>query len=124
MHTTYAIVWRNGDEPVEAGKLELRADGIFLEGGNGVRDVLEIPYEDLAALAIGRTAQDRLEGRPTLVLERRGGSRVAIAGVAQPGVVSELVERLATIAGRPHFAGSAYSRAADDVADGAKALAP
>jgi hypothetical protein len=38
---------------------------------------------------------DRISDRPTLIVERRSGTPVQIASVAQTGIVSELAQRLA-----------------------------
>ena len=45
-------------------------------------------------MRIGRSPADRISGRQTLVLERRGGEPIRIAGVVQPGIISELAEHL------------------------------
>lgn len=94
MQKSYGIVWRDGDHPVTAGKLELLPTGLRLDGRSGTR---EIPYRDLDGVRIGRSAVDRLDGRPSLVLDRRRGDRVTIATVAQSSVIGELVERISAL---------------------------
>ncbi len=93
MHTSYAIVWREDDRPSHAGKLELRARGLRLEG-NG--ESWELPFEDIATLRVGRGPDDRLVGRPALVVERRNGRALRIATMAEVGTLAELVERIAS----------------------------
>ena len=88
-----------------AGKLELEATQIRLEG----RDLhgsasCTLPYLDLVAIHIGREASERLDGRPTLLLERSGGAKVRIAALVQAGIVVELAEKLATVETGPRAA--------------------
>jgi hypothetical protein len=94
MRTTYGVVWREGDLPVVAGKLELLAHSLRLEGRDGSSD---IPYERLAGVHVGRAASERLDGRPSVVLEREGGEVVTISTVAQSNLVGEIAERLAEL---------------------------
>lgn len=99
MGTTYAVRWEETEEPPYAGKLELRPRGLRLEaradGGGKGSVVKDVAYEDVSEVRVGRTAQDRIGDRPTLILERRSGGRIRIASVVQPGIVAELAERLA-----------------------------
>jgi hypothetical protein len=94
MRTTYGVVWREGDLPVVAGKLELLAHSLRLEGREGTSD---IPYERLAGVHVGRAASERLDGCPSVVLEREGGELVTISAVAQSNLVGEIAERLAEL---------------------------
>jgi hypothetical protein len=79
--------------------LELVPSAIRLEGAAAAGDsvVEEVPFRELAGVHIARSATDRLEGRPTLVLERADGAAVRIASVAQSGIVSELAEKLSFV---------------------------
>ena len=96
MRTTYGVVWREGDTPLARGKLELLPLSLRLDGLAGSAQVsLEIPYGDLDVVRTGRAAGDRLNGHPTLVLERHNAEPVVIAAVTQAGVVAELTEHLA-----------------------------
>jgi hypothetical protein len=96
MRTTYGVVWREGETPLARGKLELLPLSVRLDGLAGSEPVaLEIPYADLDVVRTGRAAGDRLNGHPTLVLERHDAAPVAIAAVTQAGVVAELTEHLA-----------------------------
>jgi hypothetical protein len=95
MKTTYAVVWREGVEPLASGRLEVRPGEVFLSGAHEGHPVeREIPFENLLTIRVGRAAEDRLDGQPTLVLERRTGRTVRVASVAQPGIVAELAERI------------------------------
>jgi hypothetical protein len=96
MRTTYAVRWLDPSGTLIAGKLELRPRTVVLEGSNGHgAESHELPYDDLAAVRVDRGAADCIDGRPTLVLARRGGEAIRVAGIAQPGIVSELAEQIA-----------------------------
>jgi hypothetical protein len=95
MRTTYGVVWREGQTPLARGKLELLPRSVRLDGLAGSDQIaLEIPYADLDAVRTGRTTADRLNGHPTLVLERHDAEPVVIAAVTQSGVVAELADQL------------------------------
>jgi len=94
MRTSYGVVWREGEEPLVAGKLELRPSGLRLDGLDGSRD---IPYRLLAGVHVGRLAGERIDGRPSVVLERHTGGPIMISTVAKPSLVGEIVERLAAL---------------------------
>jgi hypothetical protein len=98
MRTSYGVVWREGALPLASGKLELLPRAVRLDGMAGsIPTTREIAYDFLSEIRIGRSAQDRIDGRPTLVLAPRSGEPVAIASVAQAGVISEIAERLAAL---------------------------
>ena len=104
MRTSYGVVWREGSLPLASGKLELLPRAVRLDGMVGaVPTTRQIPYELLSEIRIGRSAVDRIDGRPTLVLASRTGNHYAIASVAQAGVIAEIAERLAALQTRPHI---------------------
>jgi hypothetical protein len=51
----------------------------------------------VTAIRVGRSASDRINGGPSVVVERRRGDPITIATVAQPSVVGEIAERLAAL---------------------------
>jgi hypothetical protein len=91
MQISYGVVWREGSAPLSSGKLEVRPRAIRLEG---LDRSSEIPYEGLASVRVGRSAGDRIDGRPSLVLERRTGEPISIATVAQPSLLGEIVDQV------------------------------
>lgn len=94
MRTTYAVTWEDAGG-VRSGRLELGRRSLALDGGNGEGPVaLELPYAGLAGFHLARAPDERLDGRPALVLELRDGGTVKISSVAQPGILAELAERL------------------------------
>jgi hypothetical protein len=94
MQRTYGVVWREGASKLATGKLELRASGVRLEGREGSRD---IPYATVSGVHVGRRPEERIDGRPSIVLEQFGTPAVTIATVAQPSLVGEIAERLAAL---------------------------
>jgi len=81
--------------PLARGKLELLSHAVRLEGMAGSEPTTrEIAYDYLAEIYIGRSSQERIDGRPSLVLAPRTGDTLSIASVAQSGVVAEIAERL------------------------------
>lgn len=96
MQSSYGVVWREGALPLARGKLEQRPDALRLDGMAGGRPVsCDLAYDSLVTVRVGRSAAERVGGRLSLVLERRSGFPIAIASVAQLGVVAEIAERLA-----------------------------
>lgn len=98
MRTTYAVTWQKQGEARHSGRLELRSNALAFQGSNG--DGIEsksIPYKDVTEVRIARAPGDRLSGRQTLVLERRGGDPIRIASIVHPGIISELAERLSSL---------------------------
>jgi len=61
------------------GKLELLPRALHLEGRDESR---EVPYDGVAAVRVGRSASDRINGGPAVVVERRSGDPITIATVA------------------------------------------
>jgi hypothetical protein len=98
MNISYGVVWHESGLPVASGKLELLPRAVRFEGAAESRPTSrEIAYENLSGVRIGRSEADRIDGRPSLVLERRSGQPITIASVAQSGVVAEIAERLAAL---------------------------
>ena len=102
MRITYAVTWEEPQGTRRSGRLELGADALHLEGGNGDGAAsTELPYTDVRRFRLARSSVERLHGRPTLLLELLGGQVLRIAGVSQPGIVAELSDRLARLTGDP-----------------------
>jgi hypothetical protein len=98
MRATYAVVWQEGQEPVASGRLEVRPRSVAFTGADhGCAVERVIPIESLRAIRVGRAPADRLAGRCSLVLEPRVGPTIRVASVAQPGIISELAQRIAEL---------------------------
>jgi hypothetical protein len=105
--TTYAVKWREPDGRSYIGRLELGAGGLALEGRGSDVPIARrrLRYEEVEFVRTGSRALDRLDGRPTLVVDASEG-RYLIAGAAMSaGVVQELVERLAELSPNPREGG-------------------
>jgi len=94
MERSYGVVWKEGSRGPVTGKLELLPRELRLEGRDSTRTV---PYEAVAAIRVGRSASDRINGGASVVVEPRLGDPITIATVAQPSVVGEIAERLAAL---------------------------
>jgi hypothetical protein len=92
---TYGVIWRHGHEPLARGRLELGPTTLHLIGTTMTADVAEeIDYADLCGVHVGRSVDERIDGHRTLVLERHGLATLAIAGIAEAGILGELTDRL------------------------------
>jgi hypothetical protein len=93
--TSYAVLWRDGDGPVSAGKLVLGPTALCLETGSGPGRTSSrvIRYVELTSVANAGPA-GRIRSRPTAVLDRSRRDRLSIAAVDGMGSVREIVERL------------------------------
>jgi hypothetical protein len=98
MGVTYAVSWQEPNGSSGSGRLELGADALLLHGRNGHAGIdRAFPYRNMSSLRIGRGSDDRLQGRPTLIVDLAGGGALKIASVAQSGIVSELASRIAVL---------------------------
>lgn len=99
MQASYPVTWREGDGSARSGKLELGPTALSFAGSSagGVPAHRELRYDELAGVRIGRSESERIDGRPSLILERRAGPSIRVASVIQQGVVYELAQRLASL---------------------------
>ncbi len=94
---SYGVVWQQNNRPPVPGELELDPSRLRLEGSDRSElTVYSLPLRDLIGVRVGRESCDRLDGRPTLLLERSNGDTLRIASL-QHGVVCEIAERLADL---------------------------
>jgi hypothetical protein len=94
--SSYAALWSEPRQEVEAGKLELESGGIRFEGSRGRRPahVHRLRYGEIERVRIGRSAQERLCGRLSVVLDLAAGGPLRIGIVDGPGMRGELAEAL------------------------------
>jgi hypothetical protein len=93
---SYAVTWQHGEDATRSGRLEVMPGGLAFEGsGTNGSGSETVDFRDLRDVRVGRQSRDRISGRQTLVLERRGGAPIRIASVVHPGIISELAEHLA-----------------------------
>jgi hypothetical protein len=93
--SSYTVLWSRSDA-VYAGKAVLEGRSLLLTGvdrrGHEARERLQLG--DLAEVRIVRGAQERLEGRPVLVLAMLHGPSIRVACLDGGGTLLELGERL------------------------------
>jgi len=99
---SYPVVWREGEGLQHTGKLELADSSIVLEGSeaSGVLARVSLSYRDLAEVRIGRSQEDRIGSRPSLVLERRVGEPIRIGDIAGLGSIVDIGHVLAELLGQ------------------------
>jgi hypothetical protein len=93
---SYAVLWSEPRHGIEAGKLELEARSLRFEGSRGPRSarIHRVAYEDIDGVRIAHGAQERLGGRPALVLDLNAGGPLRIGTVNGVGTISELADEL------------------------------
>lgn len=96
MQRSYAVTWQENGGEFHSGKLELNGSGLVLEGGpqNGSGPIV-LPYSELLGMGVARNSE-RMKGRPTLLLYRRGRNPIRIASVVASSIISEVAEHLAS----------------------------
>jgi hypothetical protein len=101
MQITYAVTWQEPAGDRHSGRLELGDEALQFEGRNGTGATKRsIRYADVERYRLAHSSGERLQGRPTLIVELVDESAVKIASVAQPGIIGEVAERLAGLAQR------------------------
>jgi hypothetical protein len=94
MGRSYAVTWKDASGALDSGALTLGENAIELEAA----ERRKIPYEQLAAVTLGRGTGERLGGRMTVILGLSDGSRLLVAPVAERAALLELAERLTALA--------------------------
>lgn len=96
MQSSYAITWREATGAQYSGILELKTGYLRLEGGNSTNGgARHVPYSELEAIGMARQDSERIDGRQTLLIERRNGGILRIAAIGAPGALAEVAEQLA-----------------------------
>jgi hypothetical protein len=95
MFERFAVVFRIGEGALaSAGALDVDQHRLRLRGGSGAdRQELEIELSDLSDVHVERRGRERLNGYPTLVLERPNLPSVLIAPVGMT-LLSEIAGRV------------------------------
>ena len=94
--SSYAVVWSEPFCAFETGKLDLGPESIRFEGSHGGRHgcVHRVYYDDIEGVRIGHQAEERLCGRPAVVVELARGGPLRIGSVDGVGTVAELADEL------------------------------
>ncbi|MGZ4417758.1 MAG: hypothetical protein ACXVRV_06245 [Gaiellaceae bacterium] len=93
--TSYAAIWAQAEEPPRSGSVTLGDEGLELTGGQappmGAAHV--VLYADVIGVEVVRDPVQRLNGHPTLRIERRRAPALRISTIGL-GVLGELNELL------------------------------
>jgi hypothetical protein len=93
MHERFAVVFRVGSAQA-TGALDVEQDRLLLHGLTATEELrVEIPCSELSQVRVGRQPTERLNGYPTLMLDRNGLPSVQVAplGVALLPEITELL---------------------------------
>ena len=89
------VIWTEDGDALLAGRLDVFADRLHLDGGSREsRAQLDIRYDEIASARIARENGDRINGRAAMVLERRAGGTLSVVGFDRPGTLLELLHRV------------------------------
>jgi hypothetical protein len=95
---SYAAIWREPGGAIAHGKAVLSPQALRLDGvaADGQLSRREIPYTEIEGVRIGRGHDERLNSRPTLVLERVSAPPLQL-DVLGAGMLFELADLLAAL---------------------------
>jgi hypothetical protein len=105
--TTYAVKWREPDGRTYLGRLSLGTRALGLEGrrSGGPSVDRQIGYGEILDLRVGGR-DDRLDGQPSLVLDRPNGRYLVTSAGLGAGIVQEVIDRLHALRRTALLAGS------------------
>ena len=94
-HLSIPVIWaEDGGSPL-AGRLDVDADGLHLDGGSrSARSIRDLAYADIASARIGRNDGDRMNGRPAMLLQLIAGGTLSVVSFDRPGALVELLHRV------------------------------
>jgi hypothetical protein len=97
MGRSIAVVWNRGrNQTPTVGKVELLDDCLRLDGRqNGNRFVHSIPFDEIEDVHVA-SAEERVGGRPTLVVGRRLQPPLQLAAVGGVGLIGDLATELSS----------------------------
>ena len=97
--TSYAAIWAEAGEAPCSGSVVLADEGLGLTGGRAlpVGEARLVRYADVVGVEVVRDPSQRLNGYPTLRIERRGAPPLRVSTIGL-GVLGELNQLLATAA--------------------------
>jgi hypothetical protein len=92
--SSYAAVWAEADDPPSCGSVALLDEGLALAGGRtAVAEAPFVRYGDVVGVEVVRDRSLRLNGYPTLLIERRGAPPLRVSTIGL-GVLAEVNELL------------------------------
>jgi hypothetical protein len=103
---SYAAIWAEAEETPSVGSVALVREGLTLSGSAGAADAVRlVRYTDIVGVDVVRKRSARLNGYPTLRIERRGAPALRVSTIGL-GVLAELNHLLASaIASTPQMVG-------------------
>lgn len=95
---SYAALWRERGDVTARGKVVLGAEALRVEGATEDRRLMrrDIPYATIEGVRLGRGTDERLNSRPTLIVERRSAPPLHL-DVLGAGMLYELSDLLAAL---------------------------
>ncbi len=93
---SYAVLWCREEDRVYAGKAVVEVGFLLLTGvdRHGTETRERLALSELAVTSVARGRDDRLQGRPALVLIPSAGPALRLAVLEGGGTLHELAERL------------------------------
>lgn len=96
----YPVIFREQHDAPVPGSLTLLQGGVLLSGGSRERSAeLNIAFSDIRHVHVGRKPDERLNGSPTLVIERDQQPPVLVAPIGV-GLLHEIADLLGRLADR------------------------
>jgi hypothetical protein len=99
MTESYAVVWREGDGPLNVGKLEVGGEGVRLSSGG--RTSLVVTRASITAVDVQHPGAGLLGDLRTVTIGRRHTEPVTIGALNGIGVVFEIADVVAQLLHRP-----------------------
>lgn len=89
------VIWSENGRTPFAGRLDVFADHLHLDGGSREsRELRDLRYDEVGAARIGREGGDRINGRVAMVLELAAGGTVSFVSFDRPGTLVEVLHRI------------------------------
>jgi hypothetical protein len=99
----FPVVWREGEGAAAVGELVVERELMRFEGARAGRAVeAELRFVDVQDVRVARRAPERVDGRPTIVLDRRSAPPLFVepVGANLLGEIAALLTRLHEEGGR------------------------
>lgn len=96
------VIWTEDGGPLLAGRLDVYADRLHLDGGSRETHALrDVRYDEIASARIGRDNGDRINGRAAMIVQLSAGGTVSFVGFDRPGTIAEVLHRVEDRLGPP-----------------------
>lgn len=95
---SYAVLWRRPGGQICSGELTFGPAALRLEGicRTGEPVEVELPYDTVSGVHVGRTARERIDGRPSLAVDS-GDSTLLVTSTVGLGMIHEMAARLSEL---------------------------